>query len=380
MKIALTGVGSTNKGAELMFYAILQEVERKYGNAIFYIEAFSLGAYPISYIKTNQKILYKPYRMFVRLLYRLHLSKIANYLYMAPVKGVDMFIDCSGFYFSDQMNISDREVRDWARQLRYYSEKGVKVIFLPQAFGPVENTNTKLLLQEVSNAASIIFAREKVSYNYLQESGINMDKVQTCTDFTSLVNGVVPNRYKHLEGSVCVIPNNRMIQQKILSLDKYVEMLSLIVSKSKISGRNVFLLIHAEGRDYELAKKCKERLGEDVEVVNGLNALEVKGMISISYLCVSSRFHGVASSLNTCVPCLATSWSHKYKELFADYGLSDCILPIDDNEKMLSMVEMYLGTDVNDAVRHQLKEVKPLIQQKAKYMWNIVWNSKNCKI
>lgn len=374
MRIALTGVGSTNKGAELMFYAILQEVERKFGNAIFYIEGFSLGANPINYIKTNQKILYKPYRMLMRLLYRFHLSNIANYFYMAPVKKADMLIDCSGFYFSDQMNISEREVKDWTRQLRYYSEQGIKVVFLPQAFGPVENSNTKQLIQEVSNAASVIFAREKVSYKYLQESGIDMSKVYTYTDFTSLVDGVVPIRYKHLEGSVCVIPNNRMIQQRKLALEQYVDMLSLIVSKSKASGRNVFLLIHAEGKDYELAKKCKERLADDIEIVNGLNALEVKGMISISYLCISSRFHGVASSLNTCVPCLATSWSHKYKELFADYGLSDCILPLDDNEKMLSMVEKYLATDINDTVRHQLKEVKPLILQKAKDMWNIVWD------
>ena len=58
MRIALTGVGSTNKGAELMLYAILQEVERKYGNAMIYIEANCIGTHKINYIQTTQQVVY----------------------------------------------------------------------------------------------------------------------------------------------------------------------------------------------------------------------------------------------------------------------------------------------------------------------------------
>lgn len=374
MRIALTGVGSTNKGAELMLYAILQEVERKYGNAMIYIEANCIGTHKISYIQTTQQVVYKPYRYWVRLFNRLHLYNIARYLYMSPVRGADIFIDCSGFYFSDQMDITDVEVNDWKRQLCYYAKKNIKSVFLPQAFGPAEKSNTKKLLKLISDTASVIFAREKKSYDYLREVGVDLSKVYISTDFTSLVEGIVPDRYKHLSGAVCVIPNNRMIQQKKLSFNQYIELLSLIVSKAKSFGKNVYLLIHAEGKDYELAMECRKKIGEDIEIVNRLNALEVKGMISISYLCISSRFHGVASSLNTCVPCLATSWSHKYKELFSDYGLMDCILPLDDNIQALTMVESYMNVENNTKIRKKLKEVKPQIQQKTKDMWDIVWN------
>ena len=37
MKIVLSGVETNNKGAELMLYAILQEIERKYPTATVYL-------------------------------------------------------------------------------------------------------------------------------------------------------------------------------------------------------------------------------------------------------------------------------------------------------------------------------------------------------
>jgi colanic acid/amylovoran biosynthesis protein len=102
----------------------------------------------------------------------------------------------------------------------------------------------------------------------------------------------------------------------------------------------------------------------------------VKGLISSAYVVVTSRFHGVASALNSCVPCLATSWSHKYKELFNDYKLDDCILPLDNLDKCLSMIESYLDKDQNSKIRTHLSEQLPLIQAETKRMWNEIWNLK----
>ena len=43
-KIVLSGIGFVNKGAELMLYAILQEIENKFPNSVVYLsEAIPQG-------------------------------------------------------------------------------------------------------------------------------------------------------------------------------------------------------------------------------------------------------------------------------------------------------------------------------------------------
>ena len=114
-----------------------------------------------------------------------------------------------------------------------------------------------------------------------------------------------------------------------------------------------------------------------MEVVTGLNALEVKGLIASSYLCISSRFHGVASALNSCVPCLATSWSHKYEELFNDYNQPGCILDLDNVDTCVYKVVDFLENDFNYNVRNKLSAVLPSIKKETENMWKLVWSLSN---
>lgn len=115
-------------------------------------------------------------------------------------------------------------------------------------------------------------------------------------------------------------------------------------------------------------------MNNQIEVVSGLNALEVKGLIGSSYLCITSRFHGAASSLNSCVPCLATSWSHKYVELFKTYGFTNNILPLSNFNETSQMITDYLVEDNNSAVRLKLFNSVMHIKQKNREMWNMLWN------
>ena len=61
MKIVLDGVETNNKGAELMFYAILQEIERRYPDATVYINAQRVKQ-GFSYLKTSLKLKDNPIR------------------------------------------------------------------------------------------------------------------------------------------------------------------------------------------------------------------------------------------------------------------------------------------------------------------------------
>lgn len=381
-KIVLSGVGTVNKGAELMLYAIIQEIERKYPDAIVYIPE-KTNPQGLSYIRTNLELRYKPIVKWLHFCDRFHIRGLSkrlhiNQMYFEDVyaiKGTDYFIDASGFIVSDQWNQSDYYIKRWNLILKRNKAVGAKIIFLSQAFGPLELKNTKELLSSINNYADIIMPRERVSLNYIKFSGlVNMNKVKLYSDFTSLVEGVFPKMYNHLKNGICIIPNMRMIDRRATTMEDYIHLLTSIVFIAKEKNKPVYLLNHEGTKDEGLAKQIHSLTNNYTEVVTGLNALEVKGMIASAYLVVSSRFHGVASALNSCVPCLATSWSHKYEELFKDYNQNECVLTLDNIGLATSKIKDYLDDDKNKMVRDSLHLVKPKIHNDTWKMWETVWN------
>lgn len=380
MKIILNGVETNNKGAELMLYAILQEIERKYPEAEVYIPIQDVRQ-GLGYVHTSLKLKYLPFGWIIK---KLHLKYIFKLLHIPRrklqdvygVKDADYFIDGSGFHFSDQKrNFTPDKVWRWKHLLKRLSSQGCRIVFLPQAFGPAQKANTLEGLKVIGKYASLIMPREHTSYHYLEQSGVvDMSKVKLFTDFTSLVQGVFPKGYEHLKDGICIIPNLRMIDTGTITKDNYIGLISAIVNSCKDSGHPIFLLNHEGKSDERLAYECKERIGNNIEVVTGLNALEVKGIIASAYVVVTSRFHGLASALNCCVPCLATSWSHKYAELFNDYGLSDCVLPLDNNEKAIEKVSSFIDKNMNLEIRQHLTAQAEIIKAKTMEMWDNVWS------
>ena len=379
MKIVLSGVETNNKGAELMLYAILQEIERKFPDAEVYIP-YSQVLQGLEYVKTHVNLKYTPNS---KLAYNKNIKRIFRYLHLPAdilyqtniIKGADWFIDGSGFLFTDQWNIDKKRISAWQSILSTVNSQGGQIVFLPQAFGPVEKANTKEILSILSRYASCIYARERISYKYLENCGVvDMTKVRIFTDFTSLVDGIFPKKYERLRGGICIIPNRRMIDRGMITLDNYLLLLSSIIEKAKESNKPVYLLNHEGKNDALLAYKCKERIGTDVEVVTGLNALEVKGLIASAYLVVTSRFHGLASALNSSVPALATSWSHKYEELYRDYALPNAVLPLDDIQQSVKMVQNLMSEKENKQMREHLAIQVPKIKSQTREMWNLIWN------
>lgn len=379
MKIVLWGVETKNKGAELMLYAILQEIERRYPEATVYIP-YSRCRQGLDYVNTNLDFRYPPFN---KVLYKNHILGIYRRLHLPMclihqtniVNGADYFIDGSGFAFGDQWPLKDERRQMWEDMLKPLHKGGCKIVFLPQAFGPVEKPTTLKALAILSKYADVLMPREQVSYDYLKESGVvDMNKVKKFTDFTSLVDGVFPKGYEHLRDGICIIPNMQMIRKGKISYNDYIRLLSVIIGEGKKSGHPVYLLNHEGPKDADLCLKCKASIGGDVEAVTSLNALEVKGLIASAYMVVTSRFHGLASALNSCVPALATSWSHKYEELYRDYGLEGYVLPLDNTDAAIIRVRELLDKQENQRIRRHLAVEVPKIKAQTREMWKYVWS------
>ena len=165
-----------------------------------------------------------------------------------------------------------------------------------------------------------------------------------------------------------------MVRKGIVSKKDYISYIYHLVHEVAMSNKEVYLLNHGGKDDEAFIYACKDILGGKVEIVTNLNALETKGLIASSYLVISSRFHGVASALNSCVPCLATSWSHKYQCLFDDFHQKNCILSVTDKDADYMRIREFMDPQNNKEIREGLKAQIQLIKSETQKMWSEVWS------
>lgn len=380
MVIQIDGAESINKGAQLMLVAVLQEIKGRYPDATV-----------VEYSKSpNEKLLRQYFgdnyrlarsKFMQKLITSLHVEKYANFIelkywYRFTVfrarKGVDVVLNIGGFQFGDQWKHNRDNIRLWRRYLSKLKAYGTKVVFLPQAFGPFEKAGSQEILKILGTYADLLIARDEQSYRYLADGGIDQSKLALYPDFTNPVKGVeTPQSLQH-QGQVCIIPNNKMLKTGVMQEDAYVAAMAKVIKHITEKGYQTFLLNHAGSGDLALCNKMAA--AQNIPVVKGLNAVQTKGVIAASQMVISSRFHGVANALSSSVPCLASSWSHKYQKLLEEFGQGNCLVDLTDMEGTLAKVDRLLDPETNANTRNTLKEKTQMLVAKNQEMWNFVWN------
>ena len=380
MRIQIDGSGSINKGAELMLAAVLQEIRQRHPETEVIVNSktansdFVASQYGDNFIIPRSSSFYSKVEKF-HIVGLLNLFSIAwgNYFTLrhAPKK-VDMILDVGGFQFGDQWQHNKYEIDSWEAYLRMAHKKGSKFVFMPQAFGPFQKDESKSMLRVLVNNADLLIARDNTSYSYIKEISTNKN-ILLYPDFTTSVNPqetVFSNRNK---GKVCIIPNSKIIQMGTMDKNSYLSAIIKIIDFVYTNHKEVVLLNHEGDEDYKLCEVIKEKTKQPVEIVSGLNAVETKGVISNAYLVISSRFHGVANSLSSCVPCLATSWSHKYQKLLEEYAQDNCLLDLSNSNVAIGKIGLFLNKTKNDEVRDTLRRNNLIVRSKNKEMWDAIW-------
>lgn len=380
MVIQIDGAESINKGAQLMLVAVLQQIKERYPDATV-----------VEYSKSpNEKLLRQYFgdnyrlarsKFMQKLITTLHLEKYANFIelkywYRFTVfrarKGVDVMLNIGGFQFGDQWKHNRDNIRLWRRYLSKLKAYGTKVVFLPQAFGPFEKTGSQEILKVLDTYADLLIARDEQSYRYLADGGVDPKRLALYPDFTNPVKGIETPQLEQHKGKVCVIPNNKMLKTGVMQEDAYVAAMSNVIKHIAEKGYETFLLNHAGSGDLALCNKMAA--AQNIPVVKELDAVHTKGVIASSYMVISSRFHGVANALSSGVPCLASSWSHKYQKLLEEFGQGDCLVDLTDMEGTLAKIDRLLDADINASTRDTLQEKTQLLIAKNQEMWDFVWN------
>lgn len=343
MLIEIRGVQFNNKGAYLMLQACLEQIYRLWPEADIALEPSANSPYIArSKLGVYQKVplQFKGVR-FHRLAWLLpkKLKKFLKHNFGFVFESdIDLVLDASGFAYGDQWG--GRAVKSVSAEIKRLRRHHSGYIFLPQAMGPFTDPKDRAALAAALPKALLVCPRDNESTGYLQQC-CQSSVIQQFADFTNLVAPKVPEELP--EQYALIIPNSAMISRK--NNDKgwhehYLRVLEASILAVRKSGMQPILLNHEGPQDRVICEQLQQKF-RDIPVVSPKTPDVVKGWISQAQLVISSRFHGCVSALSTSVPCIGTSWSHKYEMLFSEYQQSAMLLqPGSDVTQIIELIEV----------------------------------------
>ena len=374
MIIEIRKVGFSNKGAELMLYAILQKLSKGFPDAQFVMAPTGPnGAAPFS--KRAKLGLYQKaflWRNGIQFgkLFSLMPKKVREMYGIFTEKEIDVVIDSAGFEYSDQWG--QQRCLELAASSRVWKKNGTKLIMLPQAFGPFTSPKIKSAIKEAVNNSLLVFPRDKISYDNITGIVGGDPKIKIAPDFTNIIEGIKPEGFDSENCKVAIIPNYRMVDKS----DAEGGYLPFMVKSAKyLLSKNArpFILIHESKSDLHIAEKINTEVGNKLPVIEESNPLVLKGILGMCDATLGSRFHGLVSALSQGVPSLATGWSHKYQMLFEDYDFSDGVIDIQTEDEVLyKKMDLILNEDSKTRIKDRLIQRAKILKHGTETMWSEV--------
>lgn len=307
-----------------------------------------------------------------KLLLNLFPRKIRRSLGLILPQEINCVIDGSGFGYGDVWD--DSIDTRYLRRAEKVKKNGGVVILVPQALGPFTMPKSFDNFRRISDAATKIYVRDEISYEYALSVNPRPDKFSISPDFTNLLeNGNIAFNTEH-KNRVCIVPNYKMVVHEEKS-GQYIAFLTAIVSRLKeIDGMNPFFLVHEGIKDNAIAVEVNKKLASPVEIVWHDNPLLIKAIIRNSKFAVVSRYHALVSALSQAVPVIATSWSHKYKMLMRDYDNEHFLTGISEADKdtMYKLIDELERVDERERVIVHLKKYAEVERIKSIDTWNEV--------
>lgn len=366
MVIEVTGTNTRNKGAELMLIAIREHFADWSNLQLAVNQFFGTYAERAKYGLLQKVDLKEWGRSWVAM--TLMPAEFRRSFGLVRDDDVDVLLDASGFAFGDQH--PPRRTIQFAERVEAAKQAGKTVILLPQALGPFTNRAIRDAFARIVDAADLVFARDDVSMRHAQDAVRKPERLAQAPDFTNLVS---PDRAVDSDASdrAAIVPNQRMIEKAETEEEAsaYVPLMGRCIEAVSEVGLEPVLLLHEE-EDEELATNIQEHVSpHDIPIRQKTDPVALKRFLGESHLVVGSRFHALVGALSQGVPAIGTSWSHKYEELFEEYGCSSMLLSVQtSNGKVGSCIRAATGdcrTELTDRIRKKGAQLK----QETKKMW-----------
>lgn len=374
MIVEVHGVNFKNKGAELMLHAIVQQIKELYPDidlaAMLRCGSFkqrsNAGLKHLAWIDSMK------FASLGRIIDGImaplpHL--VTKKLGMVRVDDLNGILDSSGYAYGDKRGPIPSE---WmALKSSEYKRRGIKIILLPQAFGPFDNQRIRNAFRKVIINADLIFARDKISFNHLIGLGVNREILDIAPDFTNLVAGQLPSYFDSHNQQPCIIPNYRMIDSTHPGIaNQYKPFIEFCIEYLFENGFEPFILIHELIDDLGFAQEIQTNISYKVNIIQETNPIYLKGIIGHCPFIISSRYHGLVNALSQGIPVLGTGWSHKYQMLLDEYHCPDYLIsPTDQKSIIIGKIDELMDPSRRDILIQKIQSASKEQLNLTNKMW-----------
>ncbi len=396
MNILITGANFNNKGAQLMLCTLVDTLRSSIPDVKICVSPLLENRIKLQEMKVNildfplfhygnrrYFLLALKFPFIIRNLLRL---QGANTNGDIPLNNIDVVMDISGFAFGAKWG--NYPLHYLSRFIKRMKKQGSKFFLLPQAFGPFSNLGMEKDIKDVVANVDLLIARDNQSFKFIQDAIATTSKnVIIAPDITLVYKKNTYINDDIFKGDFCaIVPNEQMLVRASPDWQiKYTEVLShisnIILSKSNV---NIVILIHAQAgsKDSEIGKQIMDNISK-LKLFSGRifhfveeDPIRLKSIIAKSQFLVGSRFHALASALSSNVPCISTSWLHKYEMLFEEYKCQEFNFK-EPTENIYEKVESLLNPEIRKMLTAKLKKENAEIENKNKVMWDLILSKIN---
>jgi colanic acid/amylovoran biosynthesis protein len=216
---------------------------------------------------------------------------------------------------------------------------GVPVVKAAQALGPFQSVPNKWLAPLVLRHVKTVCARGARTREHLDALGginsIDVADLAFSLDEAAAFPDAVATALGSIDKNFIVVMPSAVVRGIYESNGgNYVSAMAALVADIRHkTGCSVVIAPHSyraglpEGRmnDGPVCREVAEACSGDSQVLGldfDLTAGELRHLVAQSSVLVTSRFHAMISGLATSTPTVVVGWSHKYKEVLDDFGLS----------------------------------------------------------
>ena len=257
---------------------------------------------------------------------------------------------------------------------------GVPTVKAAQALGPFQSIPNKWLAALVLRRVKTVCARGARTREHLDSLGgvnaVDVADLAFSLDEAAGLPSAVSTALGSIDSNFIVVMPSAVVKGIFESTGgNYVSaMASLVTEIRSKTGRSVVIAPHSyraglpEGRmnDGPVCREVAEACAGDSQVLgldSDLTAGELRHLVALGSVLVTSRFHAMISGLATSTPTVVVGWSHKYKEVLDDFGLSSLGLDssaLNNPSEIADVVARVLST--RDELSQQITAALPAVK------------------